>query len=203
MLSFVKKNKTVGLTFILLSLIIEVRKAKLHRKGRYQMTRQGNEQHMTYNLGHDVAKTRLATKLNIDIYSLRKVITQHVEIKFLMEHGAVKIGKIIGQNFTIGAVDSLLSEYRPVNAINKDVTVIQQVNNIVTSIVRQFTGSKDYGKTSFWKNLDSKKYTYCKRITVGADILSLDWIKKNYSRSEFTCKLDDKSKMKKYNNWRV
>lgn len=173
------------------------------------MKKQGNDQHMTYNLGHDVAKTRLSTKLTnggnnggYDIYALRKAIMHHVEIKFLMEQGAVKIGKIIGQNFTIGAVDSLLSEYRPVNAINKDVTVIQQVNNIVTSIVRQFTGSKDYGKTSFWKNLD-KKYTYCKRITVGADILSLDWIKKNYSKSEFTCKLDDKSKMRKYNNWRV
>ena len=91
----------------------------------------------------------------------------------------------------------MLSVYRKVNAVNKKVTVIQQVNNIVTSILKQY-GFSNYGKTQFWKNLDEKKYIYCKRITIGSDILSLDWIAKNYSKTEFTCKLSDRKKIEKY-----
>lgn len=164
------------------------------------MQRRGNDDRMTYNFGHDVAKTRLSSKLKnngFDIYEIRKAILQHVEIQLLLEKQAIKIGKIVGQNFTIGAKSELLSVYRHVNPINKDVTVIQQVNNIVTSVLKGF-GFNNYGKTQFWKNLDEKKYTYCKRITVGSDILSLEWIKGNYSKAEFTCQLSDRQKINKY-----
>ena len=162
--------------------------------------RKGNDEHMTFNYGHDTAKTRLSDSLKksgFDIYEVRKAILQHVEIKNLLEKQAIKVGRIIGQNFTIGAKNNLLSVYRKVNAVNKKVTVIQQVNNIVTSILKEF-GFNNYGKTSFWKNLDPSKYTYCKRITIGSDILSLDWIAKNYSKTEFTCKLSDRKKIDKY-----
>ena len=162
--------------------------------------RQGNKDRMTLNQGHDIAKTRLASKLRIsgfDIYEVRKAILQHVEIKNLLEKQAIKVGRIIGQNFTIGAKNELLSTYRKVNAINKKVTVIQQVNNIVTSVLKGF-GFNNYGKTQYWQNLDEKKYIYCKRITIGSDILSLDWIAKNYSKTEFTCKLSDRKKIDKY-----
>ena len=162
--------------------------------------KQGNIDRMTGNFGHDIAKTRLASHLKnngFDIYKIRKAILSNFEIKNLLEKQAIKVGRIIGQNFTIGAKNDLLSVYRKVNAVNKKVTVIQQVNNIVTSILKEF-GFNNYGKTSFWKNLDEKKYTYCKRITIGSDILSLDWIAKNYSKTEFTCKLSDRKKIDKY-----
>lgn len=162
--------------------------------------RHGNKDRMTFNYGHDVAKTRLSAKLknsNFDIYEIRKAILQHVEIKSLLEKQAIKFGKITGQNFVIGAKDELLSVYRAVNPINKDVTVIQQVNNIVTSILKGF-GFNGYGKTQYWKNLDPSKYTYCKRITIGSDILSLDWIENTYSKDRFTCKLSDRQKINKY-----
>lgn len=164
------------------------------------MQRKGNNDRMTFNYGHDVAKTRLSSKLKnngFDIYEIRKAILNHTEIKSLLEKQAIKIGKIVGQNFVIGAKSELLSVYRKVNAINKDVTVIQQVNNIVTSVLKGF-GFNNYGKTQFWKNLDEKKYTYCKRITIGSDILSLEWIKGNYSKAEFTCQLSDRQKINKY-----
>ena len=162
--------------------------------------RQGNKDRMTLNQGHDIAKTRLASKLRIsgfDIYEVRKAILQHVEIKNLLEKQAIKVGRIIGQNFTIGAKNELLSTYRKVNAINKKVTVIQQVNNIVTSVLKGF-GFNNYGKTQYWKNLDPSKYTYCKRITIGSDILSLEWIENTYSQDRFTCKLSDRQKINKY-----
>ena len=164
------------------------------------MTRKGNNDRMTFNYGHDIAKTRLSTKLKnngFDIYEIRKAILNHIEIKALLEKQAIKIGKITGQNFVIGAKSELLSVYRKVNAINKDVTVIQQVNNIVTSVLKGF-GFNNYGKTQFWKNLDPSKYTYCKRITIGSDILSLDWIENTYSQDRFTCKLSDRQKINKY-----
>lgn len=167
------------------------------------MKKQGNNEHMTYNFGHDIAKTRLSNKLKnngYNLYEIRKAILQHVVIQDLINKQAIKIGKIQGQNFVIGAKNELLSNYRKVNSINAKVTVIQQVNNIVTSILKQFIGS-EYGKTQFWKNLDEKKYTYCKRITIGSDILSLNWIKDNYSKAEFTCKLSDSDKNRKYNGW--
>ena len=162
--------------------------------------KQGNKDRMTFNYGHDVAKTRLSSKLKnsgFDIYEIRKAILNHTEIKNLLEKQAIKIGKICGQNFTIGAKSELLSVYRKVNAINKDVTVIQQVNNIVTSILKGF-GFNNYGKTSYWKNLDESKYTYCKRITIGSDILTLNFIENNYSSDRFTCKLSDRQKINKY-----
>lgn len=162
--------------------------------------RNGNKDRMTFNYGHDVAKTRLSSKLknsNFDIYAIRKAILQHAEIKLLLEKSAIRIGKIVGQNFIIGAKSELLSVYRHVNAVNSKVTVIQQVNNIVTSILKGF-GFNGYGKTQYWKCLDEKKYTYCKRITIGADILSLDWIENTYSQNRFTCQLNDKDKYIKY-----
>lgn len=163
----------------------------------------GNNDFMTYNLGHDVAKTRLANKLRMsgfDIYAIRKAILNHVDIKFLLSVNAIKMGKIQGQNFAIGCKDSLLSEYQKVNFINNKVTVVQKVNNIVTRILKDF-GFVNYGKMEFWKNLDNK-YTYNKRIIIGCDILTRNFIKDNYSQTNFTCKLTDTDKNKKYNNWK-
>ena len=48
------------------------------------MKRKGNEDRMTYNFGHDVAKTRLSTKLKnngFDIYAVRKAIFNHPTIQ--------------------------------------------------------------------------------------------------------------------------
>ena len=162
--------------------------------------RLGNQDRMTFNYGHDTAKTRLSGKLSgngFNIYEIRKAILNHPEIVSLLDKGAIKIGKICGQNFVIGAKSELLSVYRPVKGINATVTVIQQVNNIVTAILKGF-GFNNYGKTQFWKCLDESKYTYCKRITIGADILSLEWIEKTYSSDRFTCKLSDRQKIDKY-----
>lgn len=169
------------------------------------MKKHGNDDHMTYNYGHDVAKTRLSSKLKVqggfNVYEIRLAVLKHPIIADLISKGAVKVSDIVGQNFVVGAKNALLSEYRPVKAINSKVTVIQQVNNIVTSILKGF-GFNNYGKTQFWKNLDPKRYTYCKRITVGSDILSLEWIEKTYSSDRFTCKLTDSDKNKKYNGWK-
>ena len=168
------------------------------------MKNNGNSEHMTYNYGHDVAKTRLSSKLKnngFDIYEIRKAILNHTEIKYLLEKQAIKIGKISGQNFVIGCKSELLSVYRKVNAINSKVTVVQQVNNIVNAILKGF-GFNNYGKTQFWKCLDEKRYTYCKRITIGSDILSLNFIENNYSQDRFTCKLSDSDKFRKYNGWK-
>ena len=164
------------------------------------MNEHGNDDRMTYNYGHDIAKTRLSSKLKnngFNIYEIRKAIFSHPEIKLLLERKAIAIGKIIGQNFTVGAKDDLLSNYRKVNYVNKDVTVIQQVNNILNSILKQY-GFKGYGKTNYWKTVHRNGVSYPKRITVGADILSYDWIKENYSQTQFTCKLNDMQKSSKY-----
>jgi len=167
------------------------------------MKNKGNREFATHNFGHDTAKTRLSDKLhsnNYNLYEIRKAILNHPEIKLLLEKQAIKFGKITGQNFVIGAKSELLSVYRKVNAINADVTVIQQVNNIVTSILKGF-GFNNIGKTQYWKNLNPNKYTYCKRITIGSDILSLNWIENTYSQKRFTCQLSDSDKNRKYNNW--
>lgn len=159
--------------------------------------RNGNKDRATHNIGHDVAKTRLSAKLNLDIYEVRKLLLNHPEIKLLLEKQAIRIGQIVGQNFTVGAKDKLLKEYRHVNAVNADVTVIQAVNNILNSIMKQL-GVEGYGKTQFWKNLDPSKYTYNKRIYVGGDILTYNWTQATYTQKQFTCKLNDKQKNEKY-----
>ena len=164
-----------------------------------------NKNTMTFNLGHDIAKTRLSNKLTkngFNIVEIRKAVINHPEISMLIENKAVKVSTIVGQDFVIGAKSELLSKYRKVNGINRKVTVIQQVNNIVKCIIKEFTGSEKYGKTLYWKNLDESKYTYCKRITVGADILSYNWTQETYTQKQFTCKLSDRQKEVKYNNWK-
>lgn len=168
------------------------------------MKKHGNSEHMTYNYGHDVAKTRLSSKLKnngFNVYEIRQAILKHVVIADLISKGAVKVGKISGQNFTVGCKSELLSVYRKVNAINSKVTVVQQVNNIINAILKGF-GFNNYGKTQFWKCLDERKYTYSKRITIGSDILSLDWVENTYSQDRFTCKLSDSDKFRKYNGWK-
>lgn len=155
----------------------------------------GNDLHNTYNVGHDAAKNRLASKLNdngYDIYAIRKAIVNHPTVKHLVSVKAVRVSRVIGQNFTVDAVDDLFFKFQV--SKNKSVTVIQVVNNIVNNIMSDFNG---YGKTQYWKNLD-KKFLYSKRIYIGADIVSLQWIKNNYSQSEFTCKLSDRKKITKY-----
>ena len=155
----------------------------------------GNDMHNTYNVGHDSAKNKLANKLTnngYDIYAIRKAIVNHALIKYLISIKACRVSRVIGNNFTVDTIDNLLCNV--ITTKNKNVTVIQTVNNICNSIMSDFKG---YGKTKFWKNLDSK-FFYNKRIYIGADILSLEWIKNNYSQTDFTCKLSDRKKITKY-----
>lgn len=159
----------------------------------------GNVNRYTENKGHDTAKNRLADKLTnngFNIYELRKIIFNNPTIKMLLNKQAIKISDITGQNFVIGAKDELLANYRHVNSVNAHVTVIQTVNNILNSILKNY-GFTDYGKTLFWKNCN-KKFIYNKRIYIGADILSYKWTQDNYTYKQFTCKLSDRQKIKKY-----
>ena len=152
----------------------------------------------TGNIGHDVAKTRLANSLNsYDIGAIRRELLKHPTIKSLIQLDAVRISPVVGQNFTIGAKNQLLSDFLELKFDNGQ-TVIQAVNQIAASIVRQYTKSDKYGKMSFWKKLNTSKYTYSDRIWVGADILSIDWLRRKY-KGEFTCKLSERAKIRKYN----
>lgn len=155
-------------------------------------------QKLTLNFGHDVGRARLSSKLEAngyDLNSLHKQILNHPTIKELRASGAVQVTEIIGDQFRIGCVDSLLSEYRAVNACNKGVTVVQTVNNICNNILAS-NGFKGYGKTQFWKNYP-KATKYKKIIRIGADILTVDWIKNTYSR-DFDCKLNHSQQKRRY-----
>ena len=148
----------------------------------------------TGNIGHDIAKTRLATSLNsYDIVAIRRKLLKHPTIKTLIALDAVRVSPVVGQNFTIGAKNQLLSDFLELKFDNG-----QAVNQIAASIVRQYTKSDKYGKMSFWKKLNANKYTYSDRIWIGADILSIDWLRKKY-KGEFTCKLSERAKVRKYN----
>ena len=111
------------------------------------MTRQGNKDRMTFNYGHDVAKTRLSSKLQgngFDIYEIRKDILNHTEIKSLLEKQSIKIGKICGQNFVIGAKSELLSVYRKVNAINNSISTFISSENYYQMIKVYITKLDNY-----------------------------------------------------------
>lgn len=162
------------------------------------MKRRGNLNRYTLNIGHDVAKNRLADKLTdngngngFDIYAIRKALINHPTIKQYQAEGKIKVGRVIGQNFTVGCRNQLNGNNNP---ITKKAIVAQVVNNILNSILDQ-AGFKGYGKTQFWQKTDNE---YGDRIRVGADILTLDWIKSNYSQEEFTKKLSERQQIKKY-----
>lgn len=157
----------------------------------------GNDIHNTYNIGHDTAKNRLMDKLNsngYDIYAIRHAVVNHPTIKHLISLSVVKVSKIVGNNFTVASIDDLFCKYQKTKSNN--VTIISVVNNILNGIMQQFNFS-GYGKTQYWKTLD-KKYRYNKRIYIGADIVTLNFITDNYSQKEFTCKLSDRKKITKY-----
>ena len=148
------------------------------------MQRRGNKDRMTFNYGHDVAKTRLSAKIKasgFDIYAVRK---------------AILISDIVGQNFTISCKNKLYAEFASVKFNNNQI-VVQVVNNIIKSILQGLILT-EYGKTEYWKKLNKKLYKYSDRLYIGADILSYKWIKDNYSKAEFTCELSDREKNKKY-----
>lgn len=161
--------------------------------------RRGNEDRMTYNFGHDIAKTRLSAKLKnngFDIYAVRKAIFNHPTIQHLLSCKAILISDIVGQNFTISCKNRLYAEFTNVKFNNNQI-VVQVVNNIIKSILQGFILT-EYGKTEYWKKLNKKLYKYSDRLYIGADILSYKWIKDNYSKANFTCELSDREKNKKY-----
>ena len=163
------------------------------------MKRQGNTDRMTFNYGHDVAKTRLSAKIKasgFDIYAVRKAIFNHPTIQHLLSCKAILISDIVGQNFTISCKNKLYAEFASVKFNNNQI-VVQVVNNIIKSILQGFILT-EYGKTEYWKKLNKTLYKYSDRLYIGADILSYKWIKDNYSQSNFTCELSDREKNKKY-----
>ena len=151
-----------------------------------QMTRNFKQQHMTGNFGHDVAKTRLAKKLQdngFNVASIRKTILQHPTIREYIVKNLVRVDRIIGQNFRVMCVNTTLGEAGVAhNAINNKCTVALQVKNICTRIVRNITeSSNNYGIS---KGIDKVKNShYSDVIYIGADQLTLDWVKKEYSKN--------------------
>lgn len=163
------------------------------------MQRKGNDDRMTFNYGHDVAKTRLSAKIKasgFDIYAVRKAIFNHPTIKHLIGCKAILISDIVGQNFTISCKNKLYAEVASVKFNNNQI-IVQVVNNIIKSILQGFILT-EYGKTEYWKKLNKKLYKYSDRLYIGADILSYQWIKDNYSKPKFTGELSDRQKIDKY-----
>lgn len=127
-----------------------------------QMTRNFKQQHMTGNFGHDVAKTRLAKKLQgngFDVASIRKTILQHPTIKEYITKNLVRVDRIIGQNFRVMCINTTLREAGVAhNALNNKCTVALQVKNICTRVVRNVTESgKNYGIS---KGIDKVKNSH-------------------------------------------
>lgn len=159
----------------------------------------------TGNIGHDTAKGRLSRKLEDTGYNVRNIINgikAKENVKFLMAMGLVKIERI-GQDYVIKCVDSLyvkqtrngkeVGYVEKTHTLNNNVTIVSVVNNIATSQV----GSSNVGKTMYWiNNKDAVKYK--KEIIIGADILSLNWVKKTYSK-DMICTLSERKKFEKYN----
>ena len=161
--------------------------------------RNGNTDRMTFNYGHDVAKTRLSAKIKasgFDIYAVRKAIFNHPTIQHLISCKAIIVSDIVGQNFTISCKNRLYAEVTRVKFNNNQI-IVQVVNNIIRSILQGFILT-EYGKTEYWKKLNKKIYKYSDRLYIGADILSYKWIKDNYSKPKFTGNLSDRQKIDKY-----
>ena len=169
-----------------------------------QMTRNFKQQHMTGNFGHDVAKTRLAKKLQdngFNVASIRKTILQHPTIREYIAKNLVRVDRIIGQNFRVMCVNTTLGEAGVAhNALNNKCTVALQVKNICTRIVRNVTESaNNYGIS---KGIDKVKNShYSDVIYIGADQLTLDWVKKEYSQP-MNKNLNTKQKHQKYDGWK-
>ena len=123
------------------------------------MKRKGNNDRMTFNYGHDIAKTRLSAKIKasgFDIYAVRKAIFNHPTIQHLLSCKAILISDIVGQNFTISCKNKLYAEVASVKFNNNQI-VVQVVNNIIKSILQGFILT-EYGKTEYWKKLNIKLY---------------------------------------------
>lgn len=166
-------------------------------------TKNSNKQHLTGNLGHDTAKSRLAKKLQANGYNvaeLRKEILNHETIRYYIAKDLVRVDRIIGQNFRVMCVPTTLGEAGVArNALNAKCTVALQVKNICTRIVRDVVESnKGYGIS---KGIDHlKKGTYTDVIYIGADQLTLDFVK-NYSQP-MNKNLNTYEKHQKYDGWK-
>ena len=167
------------------------------------MKNKGNKDFATHNVGHDVAKTRLSSKLKnsgFNIYLIRRELLKHPTIQALINAKAIVISDICGQDFNIKCLNILYSEVVKCR-YNNNQTVVQVVNNVVSSILKA-EGFKNVGKTEFWKKLNPKMHKYSDVILIGSDILSRNWILDTYTQKQFTCKLTDKDKNIKYNGWK-
>lgn len=166
--------------------------------------RNSEKQHLTMNYGHDVAKTRLAKKLQnngFNVAELRKTILQHPTIKEYIAKNLVRVDRIIGQNFRVACVNTTLGEAGVAhNALNNKCTIALQVKNICTRIVRNVTESgKNYGISKGIDKIKGAKYSDV--IYVGADQLTLDWVKREYSQP-MNKNLTLLEKHKKYDGWK-
>lgn len=157
-------------------------------------------QYFTNNMGHDVAKTRRAMALKnngYDVDAIMAEVKNHTTIAPLLKKGYVQVVRI-GQNFVVKCVDSLYVKQgnkgivEKKHHLNDKVTVVQVVNNIITSKI----GITNYGKTLFWINNPSARI-YKKEIIVGADILTREWTLKNYSQPMIVS-LNERQKFEKY-----
>lgn len=160
------------------------------------------KQHMTMNYGHDIAKTRLAKKLQdngFNVAELRKTILNHPTIKEYIALNLVRVDRIIGQNFRVACVNTTLGEAGVAhNALNNKCTVALQVKNICTRIVRNVTeSSKNYGISKGIDKVKGAKYSDV--IYIGADQLTLDFVK-NYSQP-MNKNLTLYEKHQKYDGW--
>ena len=93
----------------------------------------------TGNIGHDVAKARLANSLNsYDIVAIRRELLKHPTIKTLTELNAVRVSPVVGQNFTIGAKNQLLSDLNRVCTYEVRVVSVKSEDRFFDKVKRWF-----------------------------------------------------------------
>ena len=157
---------------------------------------------LTGNTGHDVARANTASMtaacgFNTD--EIREYLMKHPTIKLLREKKACRIVSIYGDNFMVFCVDSLynevISDKTHAMTKNNGVTVVQVVSNIIKAYISSHYNLEGYGATQFWKNYPKNK-VYKKVIHVGADIMTLSFIK-GYNQP-YKAKLSEHQKRKIY-----
>ena len=160
-----------------------------------------NKNNNTGNTGHDVARHNLQDKLSgYNFKAIMHDILSNPIIKDLRQKKAIKV-VLIGNNYNIKCLDSLLSKYRTVNALNKNVTVVSVVNNICKAVLSRYN-LNGICKTQYW--FTDNKSRYSKIILIGNDILSTDFMKsvKYYGNTDNTFSsvtLTERGKLRKYN----
>lgn len=161
-----------------------------------------NKNNETLNNGHDVARHNLQDKLSgYNFKAIMHTIKSHAIIQDLIKKQAIKI-VVINNNYYVKCRNSLLSKYRKTNYINKNVTVVSTVNNIITSILKSYN-LVNIAKTEFWTTEPNSLYS--KVIIIGNDILSRQFMKNNnyYGDSDnekfSSVTLSERAKLRKYN----